>query len=154
MCVKGRRPQCGASLPELVFFIVVVGLALAGVLTVLNITVQKSADPLPAKQALAVAESLVEEISLKNYASGGFAGGATQANRSSFDDVGDYGGFSTTGIYTVDGIAPLAGLSNYSVSPVTVASTTLNGVAAKLITVTVVAPDGNSYSVSGYRTQY
>lgn len=67
MCIDRRRGQAGLTLIELIVFIVVVSLGLAGVLSVLNITVLKSADPLVSKQALAVADALLEEIMLKDY---------------------------------------------------------------------------------------
>ena len=159
--MSGERPCCerlsrGFSLPELIFFIVVVGVGLAGVLTVLNVTASRSADPFPVKQAFAIAEALLEEIALKDYAnpSGGFSGAATQANRQNFDDVDDYNGYSSTGIYPVAGASPLAGLGSYNVTSVAVSPTVLNGVAAKLITVTITAPSGQAYSLSAYRTNF
>ncbi|GAB1392137.1 hypothetical protein MASR1M60_03000 [Rhodocyclaceae bacterium] len=62
-----NRRQRGLTLIELVMFIVIVGVALAGVLTVLNHTTQHSADPLLRKQALAIAESLLEEVLLQPF---------------------------------------------------------------------------------------
>lgn len=55
------------TLIELIVFIVVVSVGLAGVMSVLNLTVMRSADPLVAKQAMAVADALLEEITLKNF---------------------------------------------------------------------------------------
>jgi MSHA pilin protein MshD len=54
--------QRGVTLVELVVFIVIMGVALAGVLKVLEITGRNSADPLVRKQALSIAESLLLEI--------------------------------------------------------------------------------------------
>ncbi|HEX4943228.1 MAG TPA: prepilin-type N-terminal cleavage/methylation domain-containing protein, partial [Usitatibacteraceae bacterium] len=63
MCTEASsRRQAGISLVELVMFIVVVGIGVAGILSVLNVTASRSADPLPVKQALAIAESLLEEV--------------------------------------------------------------------------------------------
>jgi len=59
------RPICrqaGMTLIELIMFIVIVSVGIAGILTVLNITVMKSSDPLAQKQAQALAEGLLEEI--------------------------------------------------------------------------------------------
>jgi MSHA pilin protein MshD len=50
------------TLIELVLFIVIVSVGIAGILSVLNATVWKSADPLVQKQAQALAEGLLEEI--------------------------------------------------------------------------------------------
>lgn len=65
-----RRRRCsqrGLTLVELVLFIVIVSVALAGVLTVLNVTVKSSADPMIAKQMLAIAEALLEEVQMKSF---------------------------------------------------------------------------------------
>ena len=139
--------ESGLSLIELIVFIVVVSVGLVGVLLVLNLTAAKSADPLPVKQSVAIAEGILGEVLLKNYSKpvGGFAGPWTQANRQYFDTVDDFdvGTFTwpTDGIYTPTGTTPLAGLTGYKVNRVTVAATTLNSVTAKLITVEVTAPE-------------
>lgn len=68
MCTKRcLDSQRGMTLIELVVFIVVVSVGLAGVLSVFNVVVKGSADPLVTKQALAVADSLLEEILLKDF---------------------------------------------------------------------------------------
>ena len=46
--------QCGISLIELILFIVIIGIALAALLSVLNVTTQASVDPLLRKQALSI----------------------------------------------------------------------------------------------------
>src|SRR5215470_7670952 len=61
------RSQRGLSLIELIIFIVVVGIGLAGVLVAINTGVGRSADPMVRKQALAAAESLLEEIELQPF---------------------------------------------------------------------------------------
>lgn len=64
MCTNGRslRRMAGLTLIELVFFIVIVAVAVAGVLSVLNVTSRQSADPQLRKQAIAIAEALLEEV--------------------------------------------------------------------------------------------
>jgi MSHA pilin protein MshD len=57
----------GTSLIELIMFIVIVSVALAGILLVMNVTTKSSADPLVHKQALAIAESLLEEVELMPF---------------------------------------------------------------------------------------
>jgi MSHA pilin protein MshD len=59
--------QRGISLIELIMFIVIVSVALAGILLVLNVATKSSADPLVHKQALAIAESLLEEVELMPF---------------------------------------------------------------------------------------
>jgi MSHA pilin protein MshD len=56
------RPQRGLTLIELIVFIVIVGVALAGVLAVLDHTTRHSADPMIRKQALTIAEALLDEV--------------------------------------------------------------------------------------------
>jgi len=62
-----RAPQRGVSLIELIMFIVIVSVALAGILLVMNTATKGSADPLVHKQALAIAESLLEEVELMPF---------------------------------------------------------------------------------------
>lgn len=62
-----RPDQRGISLIELVMFIMIVSIGIAGILQVLNITTRSSADPLLRKQALAIAESLLEEVQLMPF---------------------------------------------------------------------------------------
>ena len=161
MCTRHR--QHGISLVELIMFIVIVSVALAGILLVMNVTTKSSADPLVHKQALAVAESLLEEVELQDFipATGATTPNpVTQTNRASqYHIVNDYQGFNTTGIYTVDGVAPITGLGNYNITSVTVVSAALGNITsasnnAKLITVTVTDPQGNAIQISGYRTAY
>lgn len=56
--------QRGLSLIELVVFIVIISVAVGGVTTVLAYTTARSADPLQRKQAMLIAEALIEEVSL------------------------------------------------------------------------------------------
>lgn len=150
--------QRGISLIELIMFIVIVSVALAGILLVMNQVTTHSADPLIRKQALAAAESLLEEIELQDFNSAsGVTNTVTQANRASqYHIVNDYKGFNTTGIFPVSGAAAIPGLGSYNAS-VAIADTALGGIAAGsavLITVTVTDPQGNTIDVSGYRTAY
>ena len=62
-----RVAQAGISLIELVMFIVIVSVGVAGILSVMNVTVMHSADPIVQKQAAAIAESLLEEIELQPF---------------------------------------------------------------------------------------
>ncbi len=163
--------QRGISMIELLLFIVIVGVGVAGILSVLNLTVAKSSDPLPAKQALAIAESLLEEVELSAFTwcdpddanvltATGAAGCATlpegpgpeAGDSRPFDNANDYDGFAMAGITDLTGAA-IPGLGAYNAS-VTVTAGALNGAPALLITVSVNGPSGTSVSLSGYRTRY
>lgn len=67
MSTPDGHKQTGISLIELILFIVIVGVAVVGILLVMNITTKSSADPILRKQALAIAESLLEEIELMPF---------------------------------------------------------------------------------------
>ncbi|MEW6164184.1 MAG: type II secretion system protein [Pseudomonadota bacterium] len=167
MCTK-RRSR-GFTLIELIMFIIIVGVALAGVLTVLSHTVQHSADPIVRKQGLAIAEAILEEVMLQPFTwcdpddaaaatATQYADCTTSENnltaeggeiRGTYDNVNDYNGLSTT--------ANIVGTSGavYTAN-VTVAQDALNGIAADaslLVTVSVVAA-GETIQVQGYRTRH
>jgi len=152
----------GFSLVEVIVFIMIVSIALAGVLSVMDLTTQRSADPLVRKQAIAVAESMLEEVALHDFAVTSGSVAPTQANRQLFDDIGDYNNFTTSGIYPVDSAVPIPGLAGYSVAVSVVSADlgpagsviTADSNQAKLITVTVNGPDGVSVVLAGYRTAY
>lgn len=159
------RPR-GFTLVELIIFIVVVSAGLAGILQVMNTTVKSSADPMVRKQSIAIAESMLEEILLKDYCDPDTVDASTtphtcgaltvEASRNLFDDVRDYAGYGTSaGIVAPDAAAtPVAGLGNYNLSPpVAVSAAILNGVAVLQVTVSVTSPQG-TISLTGYRANY
>ena len=155
-----QRRQRGFTLIELIIFIVVVAAGLAGILSVMNTVVKSSADPMIRKQTIAIAESLLEEILLKDYASpSGGTNGVTTCTmaplvgdvRAPWDNICDYNGYTHTGIVDILGVAT-GGLEKYDISAVTVGATTdLTGVAAKKVTVQVRGPQGD-VSLTGYRS--
>ncbi|MCX7095378.1 MAG: hypothetical protein NTY50_18285 [Methylobacter sp.] len=157
------KAQRGISLIELIMFMVIVSGALAGLLLLMSVNTKNSADPLIQKQALTIAESLLEEIELQDFSNpvGGFTGAATQANRANFDDIFDYDGFATLGIFPADGSATgVTGLADYNVS-VTVVNTawvvgviTIPSTDAAQITVSVTEPNGQTIDAVGYRVNY
>ncbi|MCX9155076.1 prepilin-type N-terminal cleavage/methylation domain-containing protein [Niveibacterium sp. 24ML] len=141
MCARPRR-QCGVTLVELLAFIVIIGVALAGVLLAVRTAVGSSADPLIQKQMLAIAESLLEEIESKAFTfcdpsdpnaltasspagcSPGLAvglgplpGQSRYSSTNPFNNVGHYHGFAmNTGILNPADGTPLPGLSAYTAS--------------------------------------
>jgi Tfp pilus assembly protein PilV len=62
-----RRKSRGLSLVELIMFIVIVSAAVAGIISVIDITTRSSADPMTRKQALAIAEAVLEEVQLQPF---------------------------------------------------------------------------------------
>ncbi|MEW6314273.1 MAG: prepilin-type N-terminal cleavage/methylation domain-containing protein [Pseudomonadota bacterium] len=178
MCNKRQR---GLTLIELVMFIVIVGVALAGVLLVMNRVTAHSADPLIRKQSLAIAESLLEEIELMPFtycdpddpaaASATSAAGCTTAEAvgpetgetrysttTPFDNVNDYHGFAMSGGIVDITNTPVIGLESYqasvTVAPANFADITQARGDALRITITVTGPDNIPVVLEGYRTRY
>lgn len=65
MCTRSRIR--GLSLLEVIIFIVVLAVGFAGILVLYNQVTRSSVDPVVRKQALAIAQSLLEEIELMPY---------------------------------------------------------------------------------------
>jgi MSHA pilin protein MshD len=135
--------QRGFSLLEAVVFIVVLGIGIAGMAVLYNQLTLSSVDPLIRKQALAIANSLMEEIQLRpftycdpddplvftetNPATGcsaaanreavviGPEAGETRYADPRFDNVSDYHGFPMAAIVDANN-NPVAGLGGYSAS--------------------------------------
>lgn len=159
-----RGAQRGATLIEIVLFIVIIGIAVGTVLGTLSLAAGRSADPLVRRQALAIAESLLQEIEAQPFGStdpdggadtlGPEAGESRGSGTSPFDHVNDYHGYATTGIVDADG-SPVTGLSAYGVA-VSVQPQALDNIAAAdglLVSVTVTGPGGASVTLTGFRAR-
>lgn len=146
----GRR---GMTLVELVLAIVVVGIAVTGVLLVMNHTSARSVDPMLQHQAVAIAEAYLEEVLLNPYSDpDGVA--LVEADRTLYDDLDDYHGLSDVGARDLSNPAlVIAGLEAYTVQ-VAVTAAVLNGVASKRVAVTVSHPSGINLTLGGYRSNY
>lgn len=145
---------------EIVVLIVVLGIAAAGVLLVFQNTVRRSADPQVYKQALAIAEAMLDEILLNPYDHDGVIG-----TRAQFNDVPDFHNYNTNppgGMTDIQGAA-IPGLAAYDVLVAVTTPAALNDEGASLtavaesrrVTVTVShAPSGVTVSLDGYRLRY
>ena len=143
----------GISLVELIMFIVIVSVGLAGILLVMDVATKSSADPVIRKQALTIVESLLDEIELKSFILGPYVG----ADRSQFDDIFDYNGLSGAVTHANSSVA-VTGLENYSVRVVVVSGVAalpvIPAANAALITVTINGPGGQEVEMAGYRVAY
>ncbi|MQA41790.1 type IV pilus modification PilV family protein [Rugamonas aquatica] len=177
MCSKpARRKQAGLSMVELVMFIVIVGIAVVGVLQVLGMGARSSPDPMRRKQALAIAESMMEEVRLAHFT---FCDGSdpkaedpatlseadctipegmgpelAAGNVRPFDNVNDYGG-----IYTTDA-AGNSFPTGYSAVVTVVQDSTFGAAGAVVpqaaaLRITVVVTYGaDNVTLDGYRARY
>lgn len=173
---RAHRPSRtrGFTLLEVVLFIVVVSVGLAGVLLVFSTSVRGSADPMIRKQVVLIAEATMHEIMQKSFQndpadsnnSSGTLGctptttpiactASSWADRPNYNDVDDFNNFDQTGIRQIDGATAVNGLGSYRLQ-VTVTGTALGGITAanaKRITVTVTG-GGETISLTGFRTNY
>ena len=155
MCMS-KRPQRGFTLVELIIFIVVVSAGLAGILAVMNTTVKSSADPMVRKQAMALADSILEEILQKEFADpDGVQGG--ESTRASMDDVDDFHNKTQTLFNSSSGAGGWPStLDGYQLL-ITVAadSTQVGTVARPAKRITVAVSKGvESITITGFRANY
>jgi MSHA pilin protein MshD len=171
--------QRGLSLVEVVVFIVVLGIALAGMAVIYNQLTLASVDPVVRKQAVAIARSLMEEIQLRPFTycdpddaavftaanpAGcgvqeviGTEGPETRYGPTFFDNVSDYHNFADS-IRDIYGV-PILDLSGYSarVDIVNAGADFTPAVpadAALRITVEVTGPANVRVVLQGYRLRY
>jgi len=147
---RARAPD-GLTLIELV-----VALALGAVLMVTmwnawSLLARRSADPLVARQSLAIAQSLLREIELQPMP--GTASAAATPGRTGYASIANYNGLVMTGITDAEGAA-VAGLQGYNAS-VQVTSMALAGVPASSgwwIQVSVTGPAGDAVTLAQWRS--
>ncbi|MCC7546777.1 MAG: type II secretion system protein [Burkholderiales bacterium] len=108
MCTRER----GLTLIEMIVFILVVSIALTAVLLAMNRTTSRSSDPLVRKQALAIAEGLLEEVQLMPYTYCDADDAHVTTARAATVDATDAAQCAST----ADAIGPEAGETRYSAS--------------------------------------
>lgn len=152
--------QAGITLIELIVFIVIVGVGIAGILAVMNVTVRSSADPVVYKQSVAMAEAILEEVLTKDYnVNATYSKPAADPcpNRLLADDVEDYADCNGAAFIAGDatlGAASIAALANYEARVTVEAPAALGGVTMKRITVTVTGPGGRGFALTAYKAGY
>jgi MSHA pilin protein MshD len=181
MCNSAARRARGMSLIELVVFIVVLAIGVSGVAILFNQMTRSSVDPVVRKQALAIANSLLEEVELQPFTycdpddpavrsaaspaacatpeAVGPEAGETRYADPRFDNVNDYDGFSMSGgIRDITNTAvPGLGAYSASVSVQPLAAGELPGIPVGeglRITVSVSGPANINVVLQGYRLRY
>jgi len=149
------RTQHGTTLIELIISIVVIGIALSGILLVMNQNIGTSSNPVIQHQAIAIAEAYLEEIIEKPFVDPQAPDG--EANRSQYDDIDDYNAIVAQVPRDQNGNA-IAGLGNYSVTVNVVneavgpAGNQALSAESFRITVSVSTPVNSTVQLSSYRT--
>lgn len=147
-----RQAQRGLTLIELVVSLVIAGVVMSTMWSAWTLLARSSADPLVARQQLAIAQSLLKEIELQPLP--GDAVAVATPGRTGFASINDYNGLAMTGITDVEGNA-VPGLAAYNAS-ITVGALALAGVPSGSgwwITVTVSGPAGNPLVLAQYRSR-
>ena len=149
MSIKGGH--AGFTLIEAIIAIVVVGVAVAGVLSVFIVTTSHSADPMARVQAQIIAEGYLDEVLLKKFydsATNKVCPGGAGAHA---DYVCGYNGLSEA----VPGIAGFNAAVSVSSTGVTLGSLNNAGAVRVLrVEVTITLPNGTSLTLTGFRTNY
>ncbi|MFN3790622.1 type II secretion system protein [Massilia sp.] len=139
--LKRRRAQAGLTMIELIMFILIVGVALAAIIGVLNLTTKGSADPLRRKQALMIAEGLLEEVQLARFSfcdPGADKAGDENVKSSLECDIPENWGPEAGGTRPFDNINDYVGAAN-------VAQGAFNDEAGQLVDA-----NGQAMNVAGY----
>jgi MSHA pilin protein MshD len=152
--VRGRDAERGVTLIELVITITVIATAAVVLMSAVAARTVHSADAMVRQQALAIAQSYLEEITLRPFRDPDTT--ASEASRADYDDIDDYNGLNDSGAHDQLGRA-VAGLGGYNVQVTVAASSGLGALPSavvKRIDVKVTAPTGYVVSLSAYRTDY
>lgn len=178
--VRQWRRQRGLTFIELIMFIVIVSIAVTGVLLMMHLATSHSADPQRRKQALAIAEALLEEVqgsrftfcdpedtkaeeaeSVNDCATTVENAGLEAGNQRPFDNVNDYVSAYGTPASISNDVAGQPFPTGYTAA-VTVFAEPLNGIASdttpantNVLRIRVAVTYGSDEIVlDGYRTRY
>ncbi|MES2663295.1 MAG: prepilin-type N-terminal cleavage/methylation domain-containing protein [Pseudomonadota bacterium] len=154
------KKTLGFTLVELVIAISIAGVVFTGVLSAAAYLVSRSSDPLLIQQSIHVGEAYIAEIIARDFEAPSLAcsNEATLLIREEYSKICHYDGLNNTSVENQVGEA-VTELAAYSVLVEIAESADLGPVGEKiantdavLISVTVTAPDGNTLTLSVYRT--
>lgn len=149
MSVSAQR---GMTFIELIISMVIIGIALAGILSVMNLTTARSADPMIQHQALAIAESYMEEILTKEYNASNCPAGSG-ASRSTYCAIEHY--HDPAGGVVLNQLGEqIFPAGSYSVSVDVGPAAAWEGVTARRIAVTASHGGGVNITLVAYRADY
>jgi MSHA pilin protein MshD len=144
----------GFTLIELIVAITIVAIAATTILGGLASVASRSADAMLQQQAIAIAQSYLDEILERWVVDPN--GTPTYNGRGTWDLVDQYNGLADTGAHDQFGNA-ITALSQYNVSVSVSQSSALTGIASsatRRIDVTVTTSPNVRVTLSGYRTNY
>lgn len=147
-----RRTQVGVTLVELIITLALAGVLIGSLWSAWAMLGQRSADPLVARQSLAIAQSLLREIELQPVP--GTAVAAATPGRTGLAAFTDYNGLDLNGITDAEGTA-IPGLQAYR-ARVSVQPQALGGIPDTQgwwIEVRVTGPSGPDTVIGGWRAR-
>jgi len=160
MSIRSSAPHSrekGTTLVELVISIVILSVAVVGVLSALGKITGRSADPMIREQSIAIAEAYLEEVSLSQFTpASGCPSVPGAGGRANYSHICHYNGLADTGAVNQNGLIIL-GLENYNIAIAVNNSSNLGGLASSVtlrIDVNVTGPTNETFTLSGYRTDY
>ena len=143
----------GFTLVEMIIAMVIIGVALAGVLSVLSRASVASTDPMVVKQMSAIAEGMMDEILLKPFAAPGVA--ANKCDRTDFDDIGDYNGYEQDACAVNGDPGPAGYRVKVTVAQVDGGLTAAGLAKSDTATITVQVTHGKeNFTLVGWRTNF
>ena len=145
-----RAAQAGVTLVELIVALTLAGVILTSIWSAWTLLGRSSADPLVARQSLAIAQSLLREIELQPLPGTAVAG--STPGRTGYASISDYHGLAMNGITDVEGAA-VPGLEGYAAA-VSVTAMALSGVPSTdgwWVTVTVTGPSAERTLLAQWR---
>lgn len=152
-----RRDQAGATLIEVIVFIVVVNLAFVAVMQIYGQAIVNSVDPVVRVRAIELARATLDEVQARRFDENTPAGGVPACGSSggvaclgitadaAYDDVGDFNGYTDNTIAAYPVVVAVIEAGD---------DLGLAAAAARKIIVTVGMPDGNSVSLAAYKVNY
>jgi len=112
MVVKNSQYSHGVTLIELVISMVIISISILGVTSLFLGTTTTSADPMIRAQALAIAQSYMDEVMMQPYfpeintsSTGSCSDGnpPEKSNRAKYNDINDYSGLNDAGAHDQQG---------------------------------------------------
>ncbi|BFM12059.1 prepilin-type N-terminal cleavage/methylation domain-containing protein [Simiduia litorea] len=156
----GIQPRaCGASLIELIVFIVVISVSLVGLISVFNQSLSSSVDPIVRVTAIELAQAKLDEILARKFDASSPTGGVPACGSAEIgavacSGISPDGGFDDVGDFHGQVSSPLPG---YSVNVTIVeagADLGLPSAQARRVTVLVDMPNGEFVQLSSFKVNF
>ncbi|MDN3640175.1 type II secretion system protein [Simiduia curdlanivorans] len=156
----GPQPyQLGASLIELIVFIVVVSVSLVGILSVFNSSMYHSVNPIVQISAIELAQAKMDEILARKFDAASPTGGVPACGSAEPGSVA-CAGISPNGVY--DDVGDFDGQVESPLTGYTLTTSVVNAGAdlglaadqARRITVAVAMPNGETIQLASYKVNF